>query len=251
MSQLEASGGGQMKLPTAYLICTTPRTGSTLLCEGLASTGRIGLAREYFSLPLARLAALKWRCRDLACYLQCIAEQPEALGQCILKIHWDQLDLFLARLSTPRGVDDVALLMGGVAETVRVVHLVRDDVVKQAVSNVVAIQRGRWHARDSEGISDDAVFYDPRHISSYVELIEHWNAEWSRTFERTGLDVLRVRYESIVEDYESVVLQVASWLVEDPVVGPLPAPRLTPTNTALTDSYVERYAKTTGRQWQA
>ena len=37
-----------MRPHTCYLVCATPRTGSTLLCEALISTGLGGHPREYF-----------------------------------------------------------------------------------------------------------------------------------------------------------------------------------------------------------
>ena len=32
----------------AYVVCTNPRSGSTLLCKGLAATGRAGAPAEFF-----------------------------------------------------------------------------------------------------------------------------------------------------------------------------------------------------------
>ena len=37
-----------VKPTRSYLVCATPRSGSTLLCEGLESTGVAGRPREYF-----------------------------------------------------------------------------------------------------------------------------------------------------------------------------------------------------------
>ncbi|MGZ5376146.1 MAG: Stf0 family sulfotransferase, partial [Solirubrobacterales bacterium] len=37
-----------MKPARSYLVCATPRSGSTLLCEALKSTGVAGRPEEYF-----------------------------------------------------------------------------------------------------------------------------------------------------------------------------------------------------------
>ena len=35
-------------MSTSYLVCATPRSGSTLLCQGLKATGVAGRPEEYF-----------------------------------------------------------------------------------------------------------------------------------------------------------------------------------------------------------
>ncbi|MGZ4261677.1 MAG: Stf0 family sulfotransferase, partial [Solirubrobacteraceae bacterium] len=41
----------QFSTPTkAYLVCATPRSGSTLLCEMLRETGRAGVPLEHFEI---------------------------------------------------------------------------------------------------------------------------------------------------------------------------------------------------------
>ena len=37
-----------MPATVSYLVCATPRSGSTLLCEGLKATGVAGRPEEYF-----------------------------------------------------------------------------------------------------------------------------------------------------------------------------------------------------------
>jgi LPS sulfotransferase NodH len=52
----------------AYLVCATPRTGSTLICEMLRQTGRLGLPREHFEYlkdtGLPRQAAQYFGCGE-------------------------------------------------------------------------------------------------------------------------------------------------------------------------------------------
>lgn len=49
MSHDRAGDGHAATEPTrSYLVCATPRSGSTLLCEALLATGVAGRPREYF-----------------------------------------------------------------------------------------------------------------------------------------------------------------------------------------------------------
>jgi LPS sulfotransferase NodH len=43
-----ATPGGVVVPRRSYLVCATPRSGSTLLCETLEQTGIAGRPREYF-----------------------------------------------------------------------------------------------------------------------------------------------------------------------------------------------------------
>jgi LPS sulfotransferase NodH len=47
--------------PTAYVMCGTPRTGSTLLCALLASTGVAGRPQSYFRQADVDTYATTWR----------------------------------------------------------------------------------------------------------------------------------------------------------------------------------------------
>ena len=40
--------GSEMSDPRPYFVCTTPRSGSTVLCEALTLTGVAGRPAEYF-----------------------------------------------------------------------------------------------------------------------------------------------------------------------------------------------------------
>ena len=52
LSSLHAAVPRYPDLVTSYLVCATPRSGSTLLCEALAVTGVAGRPYEFFeALP--------------------------------------------------------------------------------------------------------------------------------------------------------------------------------------------------------
>lgn len=61
-----------MEIKISYLICTTPRTGSSLLCEGLSSTGQHGHALEHFGREDFRNEFLTFEPSDFQRYLQSV-----------------------------------------------------------------------------------------------------------------------------------------------------------------------------------
>jgi LPS sulfotransferase NodH len=58
----------------SYLICATPRSGSTLLCEALRITGLAGNPDEYFGPMHVKRWNEEWRTRSKADYLERVVE---------------------------------------------------------------------------------------------------------------------------------------------------------------------------------
>ena len=67
-----------MKSTISYMICATPRSGSTLLCEALRNTGLAGYPDEYFGpMHVARWTE-KWQTRSDQEYLEMYLHTGEA-----------------------------------------------------------------------------------------------------------------------------------------------------------------------------
>src|SRR5215469_751994 len=87
----------------SYLVCTEPRTGSTLLCDALAETGVAGRPDEYFFIP-SRETDAYWMRRlgiaDQSDYVDgVIREATTPNGVFGVKMHWAQVELFRGRLA--------------------------------------------------------------------------------------------------------------------------------------------------------
>ena len=148
-----------MELPKAgYLVCASPRSGTELLCRGLAATGVAGCPREYF-LAEDPVKMPDWRfweegpyaaghdVSDRESYLTLVyrlGSTPN--GVFGAKIHWNTLRWALAKFSEmPRfaGLDRAAILRTAFPD-LRVVDVTRRDRVRQAVSWARMAQDGMW-----------------------------------------------------------------------------------------------------------
>ncbi len=93
----------------SYLICGPPRTGSTLLCRLLQSTGVAGVPESYFRLPDEQLWAGRWQlARDLdgsfdyGGYLRAaIAAGRTSNGVFGARVMWGTMD----KVAVPPGVE--------------------------------------------------------------------------------------------------------------------------------------------------
>ena len=193
------------RAPAPYLVCTTPRTGSTLLCLLLARTAVAGMqpAPVFGWEPLLDLRigpGAGARCEDPSAYLARV----------------------LSHTATPNGVRGFKVMWGQAADLgqdlppvlppdTRYVWLVRADRLRQAVSWSRAIQTQCWDSPAQREFAGFEVF-DPRHIRSLLAEVDRQTAEWEALFKRHGIDPLRIRYEELVGDPQAVARKVLDYL---------------------------------------
>ena len=179
-----------------YMICATSRSGSTYLCELLASTGVLGNPREYFNTsgrrrrndpdyPSDRLAQLD------------IIRTSGATGNGIyaVKVIGPQLLRIKKRIDPFRDLPKLAL-----------VRLRRMDVVGQAISLTRARQTGQFVASDR---ARGASAYDAQAIREALRSIAAQEAIWDAAMARLGVQPLSVTYEDILADPQGVVDRIA------------------------------------------
>jgi trehalose 2-sulfotransferase len=136
---------------TSYLVCATPRSGSSLLCGLLAGTGVAGRPEEYFWRGDEGSWSQRWGVSGFADYLRAaIAHGSTPNGVFGAKVMYGYLpDLLgsLVELPGGRGLDDRSLLER-VFPNLCCLWIWREDVVAQAVSWSKALQTNVWSVGD-------------------------------------------------------------------------------------------------------
>jgi LPS sulfotransferase NodH len=204
----------------AYLICATPRTGSSLLCGLLDSTGVAGHPESYFREPDEPSWAARWGIADRdgtftgAAYIAAVRDAGRtANGVFGARLMWGSLDRVLGRLRTlnpdlsgadPGPTGDTDLLDWAFGPT-RFVHLYRGDVVAQAVSWSRAEQSGVWFETDPQaGPGPRSGAREPRfdfdQINELVHRIGVHNQAWRAWFDAACVDPYPVPYERLDAD---------------------------------------------------
>lgn len=238
-----------MKSARYYIICTTPRSGSTLLCEALRNTGIAGNPDEYLRrwLDLIRYNSEVPRHNFLE---ERIEEHSGANGVFGFKTMWPEFD---ETLNLMRKIPEYRNLSG--YETlnrlfpgIRFIWLQRRDKIRQAVSHAKLIQTGIAHkvkGNDRPVIDKDIPFSYPL-INLQHRVIIKQERGWNNFFRTSGVKPFKVRYEDFAELYEETAAAILEYLdipfPEKIIFGPR---RLMKTSDRLnqewTRKYLERY----------
>ncbi len=261
----------------SYLVCATPRSGSTLLCRALDRTGIAGHPEEYFEA--LRKSGAPRRPHEYfdperhANIVERLAfrEMPEGAPKPSPLWHPDTYDRYLAWAitegTTPNGVfgaklmwgylGDFAELLRGIDDMsgrplpellshafpgLRYIQITRQDKVRQAVSLWKAVQTQAWR---SDGGENQASAPEPvfsfRAINYLVRLLTAHDASWDAYFLGHGARPMKVTYEDLALDTEGVVRGVLDYLgIPQPADLEIRAPGLSVQADEISEEWVRR-----------
>ncbi|MGQ0559749.1 MAG: Stf0 family sulfotransferase [Sphingosinicella sp.] len=162
-----------------YAICSEHRSGSTLLCRLLTSTGKLGHPEEYFrdSRLCVRIE------RNPALLDEIVGEASTANGIYGLKVFTQQFDVTARARWTDR-------LPG-----LHFVHLDRRDLLGQAISLVRALQTGQYFPHEPRRGEPR---YDRKEIARQLARSAAGQMRWRRYFARNGIEPLWLIHEEVV-----------------------------------------------------
>jgi trehalose 2-sulfotransferase len=232
----------------SYLVCATPRSGSTLLCQALGQTGVAGHPEEYFEA--LRKSGLPRRPReyfDPSRHVNIVErlafrEMPDGTARPSPLWHPDTYDRYLAWAleegTTPNGVfgaklmwgylGDFAQLLRGIEGMagrplpellarafpgLRYVQITRQDKVRQAVSLWKAVQTQAWkHDPGAEQAPAVEPVFSFRAVKYLVRLLTAHDASWDAYFLGLGHEPLKLTYEELAQSTSAVVGRVLEHL---------------------------------------
>jgi LPS sulfotransferase NodH len=232
-----------------YLVCSTPRSGSGLLCRGLAGTGVAGTPVEYFNaLHRERLTA-RWDCgASLRAYVEALwTRRTTRDGVFGTKLHWDQLVALRAEALGLSGGEPGYGCSGAFLERLfpraAYVRIVRGDVNRQAVSLWYALQTGTWSvalAGDAGARERAEVPYSYEGIERCRRLIEHGEVHWDRFLRANGIEPLVVVYEELAAAHAATIAGVLDHVAPEAARSAV-APALT--TRRLSDDRTEAFLR--------
>lgn len=216
----------------AYILCTTPRSGSTLLCRMLAASGIAGAPDSHFHSPsldrwleVYGLAAIRFPDRRAAIRAAIAAGKARGMGAsgCFgLRLQrgsfaylMDQLDILHPGLASDRSRIEAAF------GPVTFLHLSRADKLAQAVSRLRAEQSGLWHAH-ADGTEMERTRpaapprYDRAAIAAHLAELSALDGAWTDWFAAEGIAPKILSYEALAADPRGVLAQTLSALGHDP-----------------------------------
>ena len=203
-----------------YLLCGTPRTGTTLLCQYLTSTEVAGRPQSYFRKQGMMSYAEGWRILSadktysFSDYL--IAARGAAStenGTIGIRVMWGTLEEMTAELGKPYPnfvSNDLALLEQAFGK-LKFIYLHRSDIIAQAISLYRAEQTGYWHTVEGQKPKQPPTF-DFDAINSRREMLEQHNLAWQNWFQNVGVQPLAISYEALSADPVSSTKNVLEFL---------------------------------------
>jgi len=207
-----------------YLLCSTPRSGSTMIAGALRATGVAGDPLEYLNPRLMWGWVRRSGCSPSAFDVLDYLRQIEALrtspgGVFGMKVHSYQLPLIWGK--------DWAAIRAFLASFDHLVFLTRRDKLAQAVSLYRAQVTQIWTSDDYRFLDAD----DPRLrvqagfradlIASALHQIARGEAGWARLIRVSGRPVTTIEYEAALEDMPGTLSAVLG-LLGLPDVTPAP-----------------------------
>jgi len=204
------------ELPRSYVLCGTPRTGSTLLCSLLCSTGVLGRPESYFREPDEAawttrfgLATEGGRVRDYRAFVDAARSAGTSNnGVFGVRIMWGSLERMIEELVQVPGKPDLPILEEALGP-LTFVHLRREDIAAQAVSWCRAEQTGYWQQGD---VITQEPHQDIARMRLLMETIRKHNAAWQAWFDAQGIEPHMVTYEQLVGDRLHVIQGIAAKL---------------------------------------
>jgi trehalose 2-sulfotransferase len=240
----------------SYIVASSPRTGSYLLCEGLEATGIAGRPTEVFSPEFQDIWCRRWALGPTPTfdkYLEAaIRHGTTGNGVYGLKIHWMHVNT-LASQAGYRGYAAGVLeqLFPGAAY----VRIVRRDRRAQALSFFRARATNEWWriegVKNEQSNGHQPVFDDTTILALEAQLAQQ-DLAWDRHFRECGIQALMVEYEALVADYYREVARVLRFLgLDEETARAIPPPRLVRQADALTEEWRQLLEKSLARQDQS
>ncbi|QIG50209.1 Stf0 sulfotransferase [Nordella sp. HKS 07] len=212
----------------AYIICGTPRTGSTLLCDLLASTKRAGNPDSFYGRKFLAWWAGEWNLPSPdtmsehdynLVYLNAAIKVGKG-GTDIsgLRLMWENLGELSAILDQihPGLPSDRARLEKAFGK-ILYLHLSRENKLAQAVSLIKAEQTGLWHvAPDGTEIERLSPPKDPEYdferIRRELAELEDYDVAWNSWFAEQDITPLRIGYETLSADPAATLTRICAAL---------------------------------------
>ncbi len=232
----------------SYLICATPRSGSTLLCEALGNTGISGRSAEHFEVLLEtgrprrprdyfqrsndpnvwallddpefqdvlgdyggrfkdppEVASSDWRPPDFGGLLDAALEKGTTENRVFGTWAYFRDFVRLARRSGRAGVAPCEVPASVFPHLRRYVWIQRHDTTSQAVSLWKALQTQQWRRDSDDELGGKGLRFSFTAVDHLKLRIDEHNAAWQDFFDECGIEPVRIVYEELAEDYESIV----------------------------------------------
>lgn len=192
---------------TSYIVCSTVRSGSTLLCKTLENLNEFGHPEEYFHRHTLQKLNLENHPDKFLDYCHSIYNLTNSFG---IKMHWWQLLDFLklARQSPQFEQKGDWEILDTLFPNLNFIYLWRRGVESQAVSAAIASQTGQWEKSYGDQTPTKSIKFKPWKIYEWEKSLQDQNRCWRQFFRDNHLNYYEIIYEDLVESFSQEIANV-------------------------------------------
>jgi LPS sulfotransferase NodH len=233
----------------ALIICATPRSGTTLLCDLLAEAGVTGRPDSFYRRQSISDFAAELGVADgpdfERRYLAAIAAEGRGDSDLFsIRVMWPSLHEMTEKLATlyPLETSDAGRISAAFG-TPLYLHIEREDKVAQAISRSKAEQSGLWHRAADGGIREQIgpyqePAYDANRLRASIAETTAHQAQWRQWFAGQAITPMELTYEELSADPAAAVARLLTALDRDPEI----ASRIAPRTAKLADAQSREWA---------
>ena len=233
-----------MKPATSYIIASTQRSGTHLLCSILRSTGIAGCPGEFFLSKPGETWEKRWNSPSRDAYIERVLQvntgRNGVFGAVVMWSYFERmLEMFQELREYKKST--AAELLAELFNRPKYIWLRRKNRVEQAVSWALACQSGIWAQRVGVTPQPDATpKFDFKVIDEWCNRIAAHEASWANYFRENQIEPVVLYYEDIVASHRTAAERVLEFLA-------LPLPH----RMKIPAPAVEKQANEISAQWAA
>jgi LPS sulfotransferase NodH len=250
---------GQAPPPAlTYLILATPRSGSTLLGQGLQATGLAGDPKEFFGHKMAFWME-RWQTPTLSAYAnRLIQSRATPNGVFGAKLLYGQLQNLedIARSNPTLAGLPLPEVLDRLFPNLHYLWATRDDKLRQAISWYKARQSGVWGQAEGkddlklgrawrlgdEPLQPGELAFDYDGIAELLAQADREDAAIAAFCASAGVTPYRVVYEEFSPNFRDKTLDILHWMgIDSPPDLDLAKPRTVRLADDRTDEWVARF----------
>lgn len=233
----------------ALIICATPRSGTTLLCDLLAEAGVTGRPDSFYRRQSISDFAAELGVADgpdfERRYLAAITAEGRGDSDLFsMRVMWPSLHEMTEKLATlyPLETSDAGRISAAFGTPLHL-HIEREDKVAQAISRSKAEQSGLWHRAADGGIREQIgpyqePAYDANRLRASIAETTAHQAQWRQWFAGQAITPMELTYEELSADPAAAVARLLTALDRDPEI----ASRIAPRTARLADAQSREWA---------
>ena len=239
---------------SSLIICATPRSGTTLLCDLLAETGVTGRPNSFYRVESAayfagQLGVADGPDFDRRYFDAILAEGRGSTDLFSMRVMWPSVTEISAKLGSlfPDETTDAGRIAAAFG-TPLYLFVERRDKVVQAISRVKAEQSGLWHREADGSVREQGgeyrrPQYDRAAIEASIAETTAHLAEWRKWFAHEGITPLAQTYEELSTDPAGTIRALLTALGRDPSAADQIVPRTSKLADAVSRDWAERYTR--------